>query len=413
MKILWLSHFIPFPPKGGAPQRSFNLLRWAAKRHHVTFLGLHRFSDLASDKARSKALAELRKFCDSAESFPQPSIKTRLHRLWTAARSVCLADPYEVLWLRSPELEEHLAELASRNLFDLIHVDTIGMVPFARLFQAASVVINHHNIESNMMRRRAEGESSWWKRHYFRQEATKLERLERVECSQHQMNLVVSPLDGERLERVCPDATISVVPNGVDTEYFQPRAPLGHGRGGLVFVGRLNWYPNEDAMKWFAREIWPALVRKDPDRKAMIVGKDPPAELVALEDARVTLPGYVDDVRPALDRASIYICPIRTGGGTRLKILDALAMAKPVVATGMSVEGLGLEDGIHYLRADTASEYVAQVRRLEDDAELRESLAKAGRRLVEREYSWEVVSSRLYEAYERAAIGADTRPSGA
>ena len=145
--------------------------------------------------------------------------------------------------------------------------------------------------------------------------------------------------------------------------------------------------------------------------RTVVIGRDPPGDvLAAARDAAVHVPGYVEDVRPYLAAAAIYVCPIRDGGGTRLKVLDALAMAKPLVATGLAVEGLDLVEEEHYLRAETPVDTVRQIRRLERDPDLSRRLAWSGRRLVEQRYSWEVIGARLNQAYQLAKTGARLQP---
>jgi glycosyltransferase involved in cell wall biosynthesis len=320
-----------------------------------------------------------------------------------AALTFFRSTPYDVNWLENRALRAALAELAVSERFDLVHVDTLGLIPYAAPFAGVPVVLNHHNIESQMMRRRADKEPVHWKRVYFRREAEKLERLERAVCPEVAMNLVVSALDAARLRGMVGTGRVRVVDNGVDVGYFAPGEGGGARDGGLVFAGGMNWYPNREAVLFFLREIWPALSTERPARRVTIVGQDPPGELVAAtRDPRISAPGYVQDVRPYLDAASIYICPIRDGGGTRLKILDALAMAKPLVATALAVEGLELEEEVHYLRAEEPADYVRQIRRLEGDGALRARLARAGRELVERRYAWEVIGRELELAYQDA-----------
>jgi glycosyltransferase involved in cell wall biosynthesis len=170
-------------------------------------------------------------------------------------------------------------------------------------------------------------------------------------------------------------------------------------------MGLLNCFPNRDAVSYFLTDVWPALVADDPRRRITIVGREPPPELFALAagDTRVSILGNVPDVRPHLDAASIFVCPLRVGGGTRLKVLDALATGKALVATTLSVEGLDLADGEHYLRADTPAEFVAQIRRLEADAAVRRRLAQAGRQRVIERYGWERIGEKLGRAYELVA----------
>ncbi len=410
MKVLWLSHLLPYPPKGGVLQRSHHLIRQAALRHEVHLVALSQRGQHPAPEQVREAVRELARFCARVRSFPIVSDRSRWHWAALAALTFVRATPYDVNWLDSPALWSHLAALAASESFDLIHIDTIGLMPYARLFAGVPVVLNHHNIESQMMWRRSEREPAQWKRLYFRREASKLEVLERAVCPGVAVNLVVSELDASRLREVAARARISVVDNGVDIHYFEPRIHDGGLAGGLVFAGGMNWYPNREAVLFLIGEIWPALLADRPDRRVTILGQSPPDELVAAaRDPRVMVPGFVPDVRPYIGAASIYICPIRDGGGTRLKVLDALAMAKPLVATGLAVEGLGLEEEVHYLRAETPAEYVRQIRRLEADVALRERLARAGRALVERRYAWEVIGGKLETAYREAV---QWRPGG-
>jgi glycosyltransferase involved in cell wall biosynthesis len=166
----------------------------------------------------------------------------------------------------------------------------------------------------------------------------------------------------------------------------------------------MDWYPNREAVRFFLKDIWPKLLEEKPDSRATFVGKNPPQILLdASKHSAIHVPGFVDDVRPYLDRAGIYVCPILDGGGTRLKILDALVMAKPLVATGLAVEGLDLVDEVHYLKAETGEEFVAQINRLENDHTLCRSLALRGQRFVEERYSWDVIGEELARTYEKAA----------
>ena len=174
-----------------------------------------------------------------------------------------------------------------------------------------------------------------------------------------------------------------MIPNGVDIEYFQPRIRIGTSREGLIFAGAMDWYPNREAVRFFLKEIWPKLREEKLERTVTFLGRNPPRELLeAAKNPAIRAPGFVDDVRPYLDDAGIYICPIRDGGGTRLKILDALSMGKPLVATGMAVEGLDLVEEVHYLKADTATEFLAQINRLESDSNLCQAVATAGQLFV-------------------------------
>jgi glycosyltransferase involved in cell wall biosynthesis len=296
-----------------------------------------------------------------------------------------------------------LDELAKGTEFDLIHLDTLDLMQYVTPFRGRPVVLNHHNIESQVAARRAAAESGPIARHILHRDAKKIGILERSAASIVSINLVVSELDAERLRAVAPTARTRVVENGVDPEYFLPTPVPPPRAKSVIFVGGMNWHPNRDAATWFVQAIWPALLADDPGRSALLVGRFPPeAVQSAARDARLRAPGYVPDVRPYLQESAVYICPMRIGGGTRLKILDALAMKKPIVATSVSVEGLDLHEEVHFLGAETPEDFVRQVRRLEREPELVRRLTQAGRQLVEERYSWKRIGEHLDLAYRDA-----------
>lgn len=406
MKILWLSHFLPYPPKGGALQRSHNLLLQAARRHEVHLVSLNNAKILSSPGEIGEAVQFLKTVCATVQAFPIPSDAAQWRWAAMTAASYFRPTPYDVNWLRNREMQRHLETLSRSDRFDLVHLDTVGLCPYGAAFPGTPLVLNHHNVESHMMRRRAENEAIGPQKLYFRREASKLRRYERNRCPECALNLVVSELDGARLKETVGDVRVSVVPNGVDMEYFQSRAASGRAREGLIFAGGMDWYPNREAVRFFLKEIWPMLLADGKGRRVTFLGKHPPRELIeAAKDPSIRAPGFVDDVRPYLDEAAIYICPIRDGGGTRLKILDALAMEKPLVATGLAVEGLDLKDGVHYLKAETAGDFARTVRRLEDDVALRQTLGAAGQRFVRDRFSWNVIGRTLIGAYQDAIVG--------
>jgi glycosyltransferase involved in cell wall biosynthesis len=407
LRILWVGHVVPWPPQGGVLQRSFHLLRQAAKRHTIALASLNQRAILATPEAVASAITELERLCDEVRVCGIPSDRSRLLWAGVVAASAVAREPYDAIWLRSAELRRALSELRGSHRFDLVHLDTVGLHPYASLFGATPVALTHHNVESDMMETRARRETHPLKRWFFGLQARKLARLERAAAAAARVNLVVSDLDGERLRRIAPGCTTRTIANGVDVEYFQPDPGARPAPRSLVFVGGMSWYPNRDAMQFFAREIWPRLLATDPGWKAAIVGQSPPPEVIAAVRAgQLAAPGFVDDVRPYLDAAAIYVCPIRTGGGTRLKILDALAMAKPLVATKFAVEGLGLTENEHYLGAETAADFTAQLERLAGDPGLRGTLSRNARRVAVERFAWDIIGEHLDSAYRDAVAGA-------
>jgi glycosyltransferase involved in cell wall biosynthesis len=399
-----LSHFVPYPPAGGALQRAFHLLKHAAERHELHLLALHQ-PRLLPPSELPGSIDVLSRLCASVQVFPLFAERSKLHRLAAMARSVVDTSPFDVVWLRSTRMRAAVASAVAQRRPDLVHVDTIGLWPYAEVPRRAGLptVLSHHNVESDLARRRAGRENASWRASILRRDADKLYALERSAAPLATVNTVVSRLDRERLETIAPGAAVEVVDNGVDVNYWAPDG-AAEVPGSLIFAGTLGWGPNREAVDFLLAEIWPLLSMRRADRRLTLVGRDAGAAAVAAAaaDARVVVTGFVPDVRPYLRTASIYICPIRVGGGTRLKVLDALAMAKPLVATAVAVEGLDVIDGTHYLQAETPAQFAAQVERLERSPELRARLGANGRRLAVERYSWSVVGGQLDAAYARA-----------
>lgn len=405
MRVLWLSHFYPYPPAGGALQRSYHLLRQVASKHDVSLVSLTKSRNRPGFDDAGGCYPEPDTFCTRVDSFPIPAEKTTLHRAWLLGSGVVSTRPYDERWLESEELDAFLRAIDDQaSSYDLVHVDTVGLMQYEDVLPGDRIVLNHHNIESHMMHRRADQHSNPLARWYLDREAQKLRRLEADVCGRCAVNLVVSDLEAQRLQEVVESSAVEVVPNGVDVEYFAP-SDLGKTRGqdGLVFVGRLSWYPNQDAVEWFLDAIWPTLARERPDRTFTLVGSSPPAKAQEYSGpGTVEATGFVPDVRPYMEQSQIYVCPIRTGGGTRLKILDAMAMGMPLVATAMSVEGLGLEEDRHFLRAESPDEFVEAIAELEQNDRLRKRLAIQAREEAVARFSWSTIGDQLNRAYQMA-----------
>lgn len=405
MEILWLSHFVPYPPKGGSLQRSYNLLREIAKRHNVFLLAFVQedllrlvFPDIGA--GRSEAMRELKRLCKDVRFVDIPCEKKMYGKYQLAFKSIFTSTPYTVNWLRHKVMEKEILSVRAHRNFDIVHFDTISLAPYADLLDEESAVLNHHNIESHMMLRRAENERSWFKKWYFYQEGRKLRRFEQIHCGKFGANFTCSILDSRRLKALDATLRIEEVPNGVDVEYFKPRGePILPMR--LVFAGGLNWYPNREAMRYFAREVWPLTKQKVPGVSIDVIGATPPEDLLALSrsDETFRVHGYVDDVRPYLNQAAIYVCPIRDGGGTKLKLLDAFAMAKPTVAHPVACEGIDVVDGRDVLLASTPEEFASRIGFLCENDTVRQSMGENARRLVVEQYAYSTIGSKLSSIY--------------
>lgn len=402
MKVLWLGHNLAYPPKGGALQRNYNLLREIARKCDVHVLAFDQPVTRPNTVAPEDCVRALSEFCVSVDWVSFDGGPLRGNRYALAMRGLLSSEPYDFAWLRSEELAGKLMRIVRAVGPDVVHVDALGLAQYLPLLGGAGTVLNHHDVESAKIEVRAGNATNPFLRRYFTWEARKLAAAERSWCPRFGVNAVVSAGEGEVLRRANPDLMVKVVPNGVDTKYFVPRAdPGGHT---LLFAGSMDMHPNQEAMDYFLKRVWPRVVSQSPDVRLCVVGRKPPLwlEEVGKADPRIEVTGFVDDVRPYFERATVCVCPILSGGGTRLKILDSLAMGVPVVATRFAASGLELEHGRHLLFADDEAGFVGETLRLLGDRPLRSQLAAAGAEQVDRLYSWGVVGHMLLEAYELA-----------
>jgi len=411
MRILWLSHLVPYPPKSGALMRAHHLLRETARRHEVHLLAFHQPDLMAPlfdspEEGLAEAHEALNRICASLEVFDIPSEQLRRGRARLALRSLAGGAPYTIRWLHSPAFRRAVREWTARIEPDLVHFDTISLVPYQNEVGSRPSVLDHHNIESHLLLRRASRDFNPLRRAYFWQEGKRLASWEKSWCGRFSLNLTCSDLDAKRLERVCPGARTAVVPNPVDLDYFRPDPARREDPQCLIFVGTLSWDPNRDAADFIAGQLWPRLRRALPEVRMDVIGAHPPRRLLELSrrDLAFRVHGFVDDIRPALDAAAVYLCPIRDGGGTKLKILDAFAMRKAVVAHPVACEGIAVTERRDVRFARTPEEWVAEIRRLLADPALRRAQGEAARDLVERRYSTEVVGRELSELYERCVV---------
>lgn len=302
-------------------------------------------------------------------------------------------------------------ELAAGG-FDVVVADFLVAEPNLPAAVGAPIVLFAHNVEFQIWKRLAAVESRWWRRIALEGEWRKMRRRERLAVTRAATTIAVSAEDRDMLQQLVPEARIDVVPTGVDTEYFAP-LPRALVRHRLVFSGSMDWYPNEDAILSFAHEVWPKLRHEFPDVSMTVVGRNPGPKLVsAAEACGITVTGTVADVRPYLAEAEVYVVPLRVGGGTRLKIFEALAMGKAVVSTTIGAEGLGLTPGRHFVAADGADQLAASIARLLRDDSSRSRLARDGSEFVRSRYGWSAVTAAFADTLDDAVASHAATTSG-
>lgn len=393
-QLLFLCQTLPFPADGGVHIRTYNILRMLAEHFEITALCFYRRATRPHPESIRRGVEGLSRFA-SVEAFEIPQERTKRRLVLDHLRSVAFGQVYTRYVYDSPEFHERLLDVTRSKRFDLVHLDSLDLSAYLPMLNVP-VVCTHHNVESDLLARRAATERSALRRTYLRLQSRLMRQEERKWCPQVDLNACVSTADAERLRDIAPTAPTIVVPNGVDTTYFQPRS--SDEESGLVFVGGHSWYPNRDGMEYFVREIMPLIRHRHPQIRLTWVGRVPEA-LQELQSGGVDVTGYVDDIREYVQRSACYIAPLRVGGGTRLKILDAWAMGKAIVSTSVACEGLDAEDGHNILIADSPQDFADAVHAVLTDRELRKSLGAAARVTAEQKYEWSVIGVDMVRRY--------------
>lgn len=401
MKILVLAPQWPDPPRQGAAIRNLHILRYLAERHNVTLLTFQ--PDGPMDASNLTGL------CDYAEALPLPR-RTRSRRMLNLATS-SLPD---MAWrLHSEAMEQRLEELCRSVYFDAVHVEGIEMIPYGmqalKLDPLAWMTYDAHNAEYLLQRRAfttdvphirhvprsAYSLLQWWR----------LRRYERHIAAMSKHVIAVSPADVAALARLSLQLKqrVMLLPNGVDPNYWSPEAvapePMMAAES-VVFDGSMDFRPNIDAVRWFVTEVWPQVRAEHPDAQFYIVGRNPVPEVFALAGVPgVTVTGPVDDMRPWVAGASVYVVPMRMGGGVRLKVLQAMSMGRAIVSTPMGAEGIASRPGTDMLISRNPGDFRAAVLQLLDDPVLGDTLGRSARELVTNDYAWDRLLPTLDSIY--------------
>lgn len=401
MRILFLSPRQCWPPRSGAKLREYHFARALGGKSDLTYV------HFIEPGVAAPSQADL-PFCQEIVSIPKPPAYSPLK----IARGVLGRWPLPVLNYTSPEMTRALSRLTQGESYDLLHLDSIHMAGYVdaisrslnRLGKSpAQVVYNWHNIESEAMRRYSVTVNSPLRRIYAKRTATQLEELERSILRTACGHLVCSDRERAKLHAIAPEARVATIFNGVDTAYFAPPSTPGAPPNRIVFVGLLNYHPNIEAAVAFARGVWPRLREAMPEYRLTLVGAQPAPSVLALRDIPgVEVTGTVPDLRPYYREAVAAIVPLRTGGGTRLKILEALAAGVPVVSTPLGAEGLEIEPrkNILLVEPDDADAWIRELTALAQSESLRRELIANGLRLVRQRYDWTALGDTLHETYQ-------------
>ncbi len=382
MRVLILANRVPFPPDDGWKVRCYHVVRAVAAGADATLVVFHAGSDELLARAREQLGVDLVAVAPPRRNTPDRLLQGLVSRT-----------PLTVANERSQAYASALRQVVGSRQFDAALCVSTIMSPHLRLLPAnLPRVIDTHNIDAVMYARYAQTLAPSLRRRYTALTAAKLRHFEARAFAAAQLVWVCSDEEAAIARRLAPRANVLTVPNGVDTELMSP-LPTPAVPKRLLFFGRLDYFPNIDALTHFAREVLPLVSAAEPDVELDVVGPAATAQVQALgrEHPAINVRGRVDDVRCALADAAIVVVPLRVGGGTRLKIVEALSMARPTVSTTIGAEGLDLVPGEDLLVADAPAEFALAIRALLDDPQRAAQLGAHGRESVRERYDWRQV----------------------
>jgi sugar transferase (PEP-CTERM/EpsH1 system associated) len=405
VNLLFLTPQLPFPPRQGTAIRNWGLIKHLARRHAIWLLSF-------AEPDQPPLADELRAVCRQVITVPVPR-RNRLARLLT----LLSPEPDMARRLWSPEFSAALADLVRRQAFDFIHIEGLELAPY--LFELARSLpptgrpyrlYDAHNAEYLIQLRAFMNDRRlpprWPAALYSLLQTPRLKRYEADTCRAAHLVTCVSMEDAAVLRQLAPGLQPVIVPNGIDFDTYQATQipPELQATLNLAFTGKMDYRPNIDAALWFIEAIWPRIRAARPEVRFFVVGQKPPEALRRWHDQNgVVVTGSVEDPRPYIAAAAVYVAPLRMGGGTRFKLLEAMALSRPIVSTTLGAEGFAVQSGRELLLADMPAEFSAAVLKLLAEPATAQALAQAGYAFARASYDWSAIIPKLETAAELRA----------
>lgn len=397
LRLLLLAPQLPFPPEQGAALRNYNLLKHIGGRHRVT---------LVAFGPPGPVPAELSDWCEQVVTVAPPA-RSGVQRLAGQVHP----QPDLAIRLRSPAFAAAVATLRRRRAFDIVHCEALELFRYARGV-AAPLVFDAHNAEWRLQQRAYQAallDRRWAAAAYSLLQWRKLVSYEAAALRRAARTLAVSASDRDDLHAIAPGAAIRVLPNGVDDAVYAPPPEVCEDEDSILFAGKMDFRPNVEGAVWLVNRVMPLIWSCRPAARLTLFGRDPaPAVRRLAGDPRIIVTGHVPGAQAeklALARAAVVAVPLLSGGGTRLKVPTALAMARPLVSTPLGAAGYDLRSGKDLLLAGTAAEFAAALLRLLQDRTLAGQLGAQGRRAVQERFTWRRLLPALDQVYAEALDG--------
>lgn len=393
MRLLWMKSDYVLPPDTGGKIRTYNLMRELNKLCDVTYLAF-------KDQDTPNTEPEIGSCASEVVTVYQPEENKEGVGFYSRVlRGMASQLPYILQKYRSTKIVDHQRDFVrAEGNPPVVLCDFLEMAENVDWRLPCPKVLFQHNVESMIWERYYSTEKNPLKKAYFNYERKRMARYEAAACNRFDLVFTVSEEDRDllrdRFNVTCP---IEVLETGVDTDFFVPMPTHPPKPGRLVFLGSMDWMPNIDGMKWFVDAVYPLIRERCPDASLDIVGRRPGSEIrrLAERDDSIRVLADVPDVRPHIAEGELFIVPLRVGGGSRIKIYEAMAMDRPVVATTIGAEGLPLTPDEHIAIGDSPQEFAGEVVRLLGDSTAREEISRAGYELVTQNYQWKNVAIKL------------------
>ncbi len=392
MKILFLSPTVPYPLTDGGRIRVYNLVKQIAEQNDVSLLALETQPTDVESISHLQELGINVHLVANTPSLPRVSLSTLLSAFFQR-------QPITVARYNVGAYRQKFKELLSTETYELVHYEMFHTGQFYTETDLPSV-LSLQNVDSAIWERlQDETTNLFYKFAYWTQKLA-FQRYERVCSPKFDAVTCTSEIDAAVFQKYCKDGAVQVVPNGVDVTHFSPDFEV-EASAHLIYIGSMDWYPNEDAVSFFVEEVLPLIQKSVSDVRFSIVGGKPSARVQKLAEREgVVVTGRVPEIKPYFAEATVFVVPLRIGSGTRLKILEALAMGKAVVSTTVGAEGLALQDGEEIFIADEPKAFADAVIRLLIDPSLRQKIGLRGRARVEQDYDWRNIAKKLVGVYE-------------
>jgi len=398
MRILWLKTELLHPVDKGGKIRTYHMLKELKREHQITYLTLD------DGSAPSNAAEQASEYCHELIRIPhRTSPKFSVAFYSELALNSLSMLPYAIKKYVSRQMREELVRQVSLGRHNVVVCDFLAPAGNVPPNLPCTKILFQHNVEAMIWQRHFQVQSNWLKRKYLRNQWRKMRTFEREASLRFDAVVAVSKEDRETIRREYGIENVFDIPTGVDVDFFRPSRSSSEEPNNLVFTGSMDWLPNEDGVRYFTEEIMPQIRREIPKVTLTIVGRNPYPGLLELSrrDKSITVTGRVDDVRPYIEKASAYIVPLRIGGGTRLKIYEAMAMEKAVISTTVGAEGLPVKNREELILADTNESFAQAVIRVLRDQKFASELGQRAARTVRERFGWHQVAEDFARICER------------